>query len=94
MLREGCMRTPLRLGREDVVGSGCYTARTPRAAGSKSVNALSEGWSAPRGWLAPSPPLPNASLWRRFTDDRDLVGLKIALLVTIGILSALIDLVT
>ncbi|HKV72289.1 MAG TPA: hypothetical protein VJN62_13625 [Gemmatimonadales bacterium] len=87
------MHTPLRLGREDVAGSGCYPTRAPRAAGSKSGHGRSEGRSAPRGWLAPPAPPSDASLWRRFTDDRDLVGMKIALLVAIGILAALIDLV-
>ncbi|HLW59891.1 MAG TPA: hypothetical protein VKV57_08205 [bacterium] len=84
---------PLRLGREDVARSDRYAARASRAAGSKSGNGLFEGRSGPRGWLAPPPPSPGASLWQRFTDDRDLVGLKIVLLVVIGILSSLIDLV-
>ena len=86
------MQTPLRLGREDVARSGGHPARAPQATGTRFRSGLSEGRSLIREALT-LPPKFQATLWRRFSDDRDLIGLKVALLAGIGILVALIDLV-
>ncbi|HKV70027.1 MAG TPA: hypothetical protein VJN62_02210 [Gemmatimonadales bacterium] len=83
------MQTPLRLGREDVARSGGHPTR---ATGTRFRSGLSEGRSLIREALT-LPPKFQATLWRRFSDDRDLIGLKVALLAGIGILVALIDLV-
>ncbi len=93
------MRKALRLDREDVARFGCRITSAPREAkpkrNGKRKGVPSEGWSQKAGRHAPSPltqRLAAHTLWRRFGDDRDLVGLKVTLLLGIAILTAMLDL--
>jgi len=87
----------LGLAREDVMRSGWRVPPTPREAGPKGNRrplrrtGLSGQVARP---LLPFPSqAPARSFWGRFGDDRELVGLKIALLLGMGALTALLELV-
>jgi hypothetical protein len=85
----------LRLDRESAFRSGCLLPSAPRAARSKRTCVRSEGWSLEALHHGPSP-LDRRwradRLVRRFASDREFVGLKITLLVAMGLLTALLEL--
>jgi len=86
----------LSLAREDAERSGGRVASAPRGARPKA-NRRPLRRTEPAGQIARPLTLlslqaPGRTFWRRFGDDHDLVGLKIAPLVGIGALAALLEL--
>ena len=89
------MHKALSLAREDVERSGCLVPSAPRGA-RPQVKQRPLRRTEPAGLGArPLPFLrqrPRArSLWQRLEDDREFVGLKITLLVGMGILTAALE---
>jgi len=84
---------PLRLDRGDIARSGYPPKDAPRVARSKRCGVQPEGRGLRHGRRAPSAGISElrGGWWQRFTDDRDLVGLKIGILAGMGILTAMLD---
>lgn len=89
------MHKALSLAREDVERSGCLVPSAPRGARPQvKTRPLRRTEPASLG-ARPLPLLrPRArarSPWQRLEDDRELVGLKITLLVGMGVLTAALE---
>ena len=89
------MHKALSLAREDVQRSGCLVPSAPRGARPQVKTRLLRR-TKPTGLGARPLPLlrPRArarSLWQRLADDRELVSLKITLLVGMGVLIAALE---
>ena len=89
------MHKALSLGREDVRRSGYLVPSAPRGARPEANRRPLRRTEPARRVARPLPPLPRRAparnFWRRLRDDRDLVGLKITLLVAMGALAALLE---
>ncbi len=89
------MHKALSLAREDVERSGCLVSRAPRAARPQVKRHPLRRTKPPGLGARPLPLLrPRArtrSLWQRLEDDRELVGLKITLLLAMGVLTAALE---
>jgi hypothetical protein len=85
----------LSLAREDVDRSGSLVTSAPRGARPRSKTRPLRRTEPAVLSARPLPLLhPRArarSLWQRLEDDRELVGLKITLLVGLGILAAALE---
>jgi len=93
--KEGCVHKALSLAREDAARSGRRVPSVMRRARPQGRRRPLRRTEPARQVARPLPPLPRPApartFWRRFGDDRDLVGLKITLLVAMGALAALLE---
>lgn len=91
------MHKALRLAREDVARSGRQVQGVPRGARPQAIRRPLRRAEPASRVLRPLPlrprPVTAAALCRRFGDDRDLLGLKLILLIGIGLLTAVLELV-
>ena len=91
----GCVHKALSLAREDAARSGRRVPSVMRRARPQGRRRPLRRTEPARQVARPLPPLPRPApartFWRRFGDDRDLVGLKITLLVAMGALAALLE---
>ena len=94
--KEGCVHMALGLAREDIERSGRPVPRAPRGARlqvkRRPLRRIESAGRVVRP-LLPSPELEAKAknLWQRFGDDRELVGVKISLLIGMGILTAVLE---
>ncbi len=90
------MHKALSLAREDVRRSGYLVPSAPRGARPEANRRPLRRTEPARRVACLLPPMlprqaPARTFWRRVGDDRDLVGLKITLLVAMGALAALLE---
>ena len=89
------MHKALSLAREDVERSGCLVPSAPRGAGPQVKTRPLRRTEPARLGAPPLLLLPRRaqarSLWQRLEDDRELIGLKITLLVGMGVLTAALE---
>jgi hypothetical protein len=85
----------LSLAREDVERSGCLVPRAPRGAGphvkTRPLRRTEPASLGARPLLLLRPRAHARTLWQRLEDDRELIGLKITLLVGMGVLTAALE---